>query len=318
MALLNDPINKHCADCKTAKNPRWASWNLGVFICIRCSGIHRSLGTHISRVKSVDLDSWTDEQTESMLAWGNRRGNAYWEAKLKPRSQEEVELGGYIPLDSKVESFVRTKYQLGKWKDEGPRDPSRYQNLSTSTIIHPQSTSSSMNSSTSNKTQTQNDSLASLLDIGSTPIPQASSTPSPLPDRSQSVNRSSTNPTLSLLEQHSGPTSSQQQKQTQLQIQQQQQQQQQQRNNNRPDLKKSILSLYSTPSPSASNVSLNVGVNTSMNSMNNMNRTASSANSSFSNMNQTPSASNIWNSTSTATTQTKNYVGDDPFKNVWN
>ncbi|ODQ44779.1 hypothetical protein PICMEDRAFT_36812, partial [Pichia membranifaciens NRRL Y-2026] len=83
MQLLQEPCNKHCADCKTSRNPRWASWNLGMFICIRCSGIHRSLGTHISRVKSVDLDSWTDEQTESMCSWGNKRANAYWESKLK-------------------------------------------------------------------------------------------------------------------------------------------------------------------------------------------------------------------------------------------
>ena len=34
----------------------------GVFLCIRCSGIHRSMGTHISKVKSVDLDVWTPEQ----------------------------------------------------------------------------------------------------------------------------------------------------------------------------------------------------------------------------------------------------------------
>ena len=42
--------------------PRWASWNLGIFLCIRCAGIHRNLGVHISRVKSVNLDSWTPEQ----------------------------------------------------------------------------------------------------------------------------------------------------------------------------------------------------------------------------------------------------------------
>jgi stromal membrane-associated protein len=56
-------------------DPRWASWNLGVFVCIRCSGIHRGMGTHISRVKSVDLDSWTDEQLQSVLKWGNARAN---------------------------------------------------------------------------------------------------------------------------------------------------------------------------------------------------------------------------------------------------
>ena len=42
--------------------PRWASWNLGVFLCIRCAGIHRNLGVHISKVKSVNLDTWKPEQ----------------------------------------------------------------------------------------------------------------------------------------------------------------------------------------------------------------------------------------------------------------
>ncbi|KZF20986.1 hypothetical protein L228DRAFT_248733 [Xylona heveae TC161] len=41
----------------------------------RCSGIHRGMGTHISRVKSVDLDAWTDEQLQSVLRWGNTRAN---------------------------------------------------------------------------------------------------------------------------------------------------------------------------------------------------------------------------------------------------
>ena len=50
--------------CLIFTGPRWASWNLGVFMCIRCAGIHRNLGVHISRVKSVNLDSWTPEQIE--------------------------------------------------------------------------------------------------------------------------------------------------------------------------------------------------------------------------------------------------------------
>lgn len=60
-ALLREEDNKYCADCDS-KGPRWASWNLGVFLCIRCAGIHRNLGVHISRVKSVNLDQWTPEQ----------------------------------------------------------------------------------------------------------------------------------------------------------------------------------------------------------------------------------------------------------------
>ncbi|KAJ1499471.1 hypothetical protein HMI55_004379, partial [Coelomomyces lativittatus] len=61
--------------------PRWASYSLGVFVCLRCSGIHRSLGTHISRMKSVDLDSWTPEQIQNMITWGNAKANWYWQAR---------------------------------------------------------------------------------------------------------------------------------------------------------------------------------------------------------------------------------------------
>ena len=61
MSLLRDEENRYCADCE-AKGPRWASWNIGIFVCIRCAGIHRKLGVHISKVKSINLDSWTPEQ----------------------------------------------------------------------------------------------------------------------------------------------------------------------------------------------------------------------------------------------------------------
>ncbi|KAI1175235.1 hypothetical protein F4777DRAFT_551351 [Nemania sp. FL0916] len=110
-SLLKLEPNKVCADCKRNKHPRWASWNLGIFICIRCSGIHRGMGTHISRVKSVDLDSWTDEQLQSVLSWGNARANKYWEAKLAP---------GHVPSEAKIENFIRTKYELKRWAMDGP------------------------------------------------------------------------------------------------------------------------------------------------------------------------------------------------------
>ncbi|KAL9127484.1 MAG: hypothetical protein Q9175_007724 [Cornicularia normoerica] len=109
--LLKLEGNKGCADCKRNKHPRWASWNLGVFVCIRCSGIHRGMGTHISRVKSVDLDAWTDEQLQSVLRWGNSRANKYWEAKLA---------AGHVPSDGKIENFIRTKYESKRWVMDGP------------------------------------------------------------------------------------------------------------------------------------------------------------------------------------------------------
>ncbi|RMJ22723.1 Stromal membrane-associated protein [Aspergillus sp. HF37] len=109
--LLKLDTNKTCADCKRNKHPRWASWSIGVFICIRCSGIHRGMGTHISRVKSVDLDAWTDEQLQNVLKWGNARANKYWEAKLAP---------GHIPSEAKIENFIRTKYESKRWIMDGP------------------------------------------------------------------------------------------------------------------------------------------------------------------------------------------------------
>lgn len=68
MDLLRDEENRYCADCE-AKGPRWASWNMGVFVCIRCAGIHRKLGVHISKVKSINLDSWTPEQVSHSLSY---------------------------------------------------------------------------------------------------------------------------------------------------------------------------------------------------------------------------------------------------------
>ncbi|KAF9647176.1 Arf GTPase activating protein, partial [Thelephora ganbajun] len=114
--LLKQPDNKVCADCKR-NDPRWASWNIGVFLCIRCSGVHRSMGTHISKVKSVDLDTWTPIQLETIQKWGNRLANKHWEAHLK---------AGHIPPDHKMESFIRSKYETKRWAMEGdpPEDPS--------------------------------------------------------------------------------------------------------------------------------------------------------------------------------------------------
>jgi len=103
--LLQRPENKICADCKK-RDPRWASANLGIFICLRCSGIHRSLGVHISKVRSVDLDTWTQEHIDIMQKWGNARANKYWEHSLGPN---------HVPEESRVESFIRNKYEYKKY-----------------------------------------------------------------------------------------------------------------------------------------------------------------------------------------------------------
>uniref|UniRef100_A0A3B1IZU0 Arf-GAP with coiled-coil, ANK repeat and PH domain-containing protein n=1 Tax=Astyanax mexicanus TaxID=7994 RepID=A0A3B1IZU0_ASTMX len=70
--------NNRCCDCGEAE-PRWASVNLGITVCIECSGIHRSLGVHLSKVRSLTLDSWDPEQLKLLCVLGNDVINSIYE-----------------------------------------------------------------------------------------------------------------------------------------------------------------------------------------------------------------------------------------------
>ncbi|XP_025200096.1 stromal membrane-associated protein 1 [Melanaphis sacchari] len=105
--MLKDDDNKYCVDCDS-KGPRWASWNLGIFLCIRCAGIHRNLGVHISKVKSVNLDSWTPEQVVNLQQMGNSRARAVYEANLPDNFRRPQ-------TDSALEAFIRSKYEHKKY-----------------------------------------------------------------------------------------------------------------------------------------------------------------------------------------------------------
>ncbi|XP_054461917.1 stromal membrane-associated protein 2 isoform X1 [Anoplopoma fimbria] len=113
-AVLNSLLaledNKFCADCDS-KGPRWASWNLGIFVCIRCAGIHRNLGVHISKVKSVNLDQWTQEQVQCVQEMGNAKAKRLYEAFL-PECFQRPE------TDQSAEIFIRDKYDKKKYMDK--------------------------------------------------------------------------------------------------------------------------------------------------------------------------------------------------------
>ena len=116
--MLGRPENAVCCDCN-ARGPRWCSVNIGAFLCknlvafdsacvgvqcciaperyhphfykttkpnnnllgIRCAGLHRKLGTHVSKIKSASLDTWTPEQLKMCSGWGNERVNAKYYAR---------------------------------------------------------------------------------------------------------------------------------------------------------------------------------------------------------------------------------------------
>src|SRR5690606_18608613 len=82
----NDQGNSWCADCGSSNPVEWVSLTLAIIACLECIGIHRSRGTHISKVRSLTLDttSFTPDIVELLLLVGNRVSNMLFEAKLEP------------------------------------------------------------------------------------------------------------------------------------------------------------------------------------------------------------------------------------------
>uniref|UniRef100_A0A1A8FJ24 ArfGAP with GTPase domain, ankyrin repeat and PH domain 2 n=1 Tax=Nothobranchius korthausae TaxID=1143690 RepID=A0A1A8FJ24_9TELE len=103
--IRNTKGNSLCVDCE-APSPTWASLNLGALICIECSGIHRNLGTHLSRVRSLDLDDWPGELTQVLAAIGNHMANSIWESCTQGRTKPTPNA-----TREERESWIRAKYE---------------------------------------------------------------------------------------------------------------------------------------------------------------------------------------------------------------
>ncbi|CAO2625381.1 Arf-GAP with GTPase, ANK repeat and PH domain-containing protein 1 [Lemmus lemmus] len=104
-SIRNMRGNSHCVDCDT-QNPNWASLNLGALMCIECSGIHRNLGTHLSRVRSLDLDDWPMELIKVMSSIGNELANSVWEESSQGRTKPSLD-----STREEKERWIRAKYE---------------------------------------------------------------------------------------------------------------------------------------------------------------------------------------------------------------
>ncbi|KAM6116139.1 LOW QUALITY PROTEIN: arf-GAP with Rho-GAP domain, ANK repeat and PH domain-containing protein 3 [Pterocles gutturalis] len=109
--IWSNKANKYCADC-WAQSPDWASINLCVVICKQCAGQHRSLGSNISKVQSLKLDTsvWSNEIVQLFIVLGNDRANRFWAAHLPVEA---------IYPDASAEQrrdFISRKYREGRYR----------------------------------------------------------------------------------------------------------------------------------------------------------------------------------------------------------
>lgn len=104
--------NIYCADCRLP-NPTWVSLNLGITLCISCSGVHRSLGCQVSKVRSLDLDRFTLESIALLKALGNDIINSFLEADVP----KELQLP-YDASDEQRRDYIKAKYCLRSFSQE--------------------------------------------------------------------------------------------------------------------------------------------------------------------------------------------------------
>ncbi|NWS69589.1 ACAP3 protein, partial [Crotophaga sulcirostris] len=110
------PGNDQCCDCGQP-DPRWASINLGILLCIECSGIHRSLGVHCSKVRSLTLDSWEPELLKLMCELGNSTMNQIYEAQCEELGLKKPTAGS---SRQEKEAWIKVKYVEKKFLKKLP------------------------------------------------------------------------------------------------------------------------------------------------------------------------------------------------------
>jgi len=121
--VLKCSENRCCADC--GEEARWASVNLGVFLCLDCAAVHRSLGVRISRVCSTELDAWRTEWIDCCAKVGNFIASKYYEHGDTGNLRFDPKKAGSTFVDSRRlrELWIRAKYECQAFAPPGTPEP---------------------------------------------------------------------------------------------------------------------------------------------------------------------------------------------------
>ncbi|KAJ1788960.1 hypothetical protein LPJ59_005436, partial [Coemansia sp. RSA 2399] len=121
--LQQDDANTQCADCG-APHPEWCSLSLACLVCIECSGIHRGLGTHVSKVRSLTLDvtSFTPPTIAMLRAAGNAINRSVFDPRSPSAALDRPTLTSLRPARQR---YIEAKYVFRSfvdraWQPESP------------------------------------------------------------------------------------------------------------------------------------------------------------------------------------------------------